>query len=764
MVTAYRSIFYTNGALLPEIPTYIIREADETASNALACDELIYVAAPRQMGKTSLLKRLDGQLAAQGWSCCFIDLSTMKNLERSRWFGQLGERVADACNIAGASRPIQDQLDFRTFLLNDVGLKRPHKAVQLILFLDEIEGLIGLDYSDEFLMTLRDMYQHRNTYPGRFLVAFAGAADPVSLVKDSTTSPFAIATEIALHDFTVVESKTLTSNLDIMGIPIHESVHDYIYGWVAGQPYLTQRICEIIGGWARAQRITEVSVQVVDQVIDLLLTPSALDRNLRHVMKEVLNLASFPAELWKRILAGNSVSPYEPGFYKLALTGAVIESPGGTVKIRNRIYEKVFSSLVGRRLDSPPPPPSQPQLGLASFSLQLTSQPQGRFDVRTVVTEDGSTSHCLGALPYPQDELPTVQKALQKQEYDPHDFTASQQKHLRRVKLLRDVSFVPEKDKVVGRALFETLLQGEVLAAFERARRSAKTRKDILTLQLRFDEDAVELAQYPWELLYDKMYLLRAGDVELIRHISYSAPAPEHTDRVLQRVLYIRSRPTDPPFHNKVEAEITQLHIEGIGVLDALDKPTFRGLQERLTREAIDVLHFDGHGVFARRCPTCAAMNYPRHKRCQAKQGDKICNQSLASVPARGYLAFETDSGSVDWIDNELLRDLFNRYPISLAMLSACRTGSVGDETLFSGVATALIQAGVPAVVSMQLPIAEKSAADFARSFYRTWAQCGAQFEALPLAVNAGRRQLMKTQEWFIPTLYLRSRDYSKGE
>ena len=87
-------------------------------------------------------------------------------------------------------------------------------------------------------------------------------------------------------------------------------------------------------------------------------------------------------------------------------------------------------------------------------------------------------------------------------------------------------------------------------------------------------------------------------------------------------------------------------------------------------------------------------------------------------------------------------------------MLQACSGGVVHGESLFGGLGPALVQAGVPAVLASQLPISTTGATAFTRGFYRSLAR----YEAVPAAVNAGRRR-MNDREWFIPVLYLRSAD-----
>ena len=354
-------LFYTGGALPPDYPYYVLRQADHAACRAMDKGKLIYIVAPRQIGKTSLLKRLAIRLENQGWHCCFVDLATLRNLKRPRWYRHLGEMVAHARGIDVILSPLKDQQDFRKFLLNDVGLGWSFNPSKIALFLDEVEGLLGLDFSDEFLMTLRDLYQQRDSYPGQLLIAFAGSVDPVILVEDSNISPFNVAEEIVVDDFTLDESLSLTSNLAKIEIPVAEATHNRIYWWAGGQPHLTQRICEIIEGWVETRKVPSVSTHVVDRAVGTrLLASRSRDKNIKHVLGEIADLKPFSAELWKRLLAGEPVYSTETGFYALYLTGAVTEAPDGRVKIRNRIYERALTETEVLPVPKPPGAP-QPQ-------------------------------------------------------------------------------------------------------------------------------------------------------------------------------------------------------------------------------------------------------------------------------------------------------------------------------------------------------------------------------------------------------------------
>jgi hypothetical protein len=435
------------------------------------------------------------------------------------------------------------------------------------------------------------------------------------------------------------------------------------------------------------------------------------------------------------------------------------------VKERNPTKYDHFALRLRIKKSEPPPelPPPLPQplrqQSWVRFKLQIARLVNMEFEARAIETPMGEPL-ASGRLPYSLDELGAVLRALGMPEYDPDRFTPAQRGALQRLGLVINAYFVDDLHKRVGQTLFDSLMVGDVNTAFQMALNRARERGGVVDLQLRFDEDVVQLAQYPWELLYHRRALLPSRAVELTRYISYPEAVTALNVAPPLRLLYIQSRPSGLSALATNEQmtsrkALSQLEAEQLLKLDVLARPTYEALLDYLETNAVHVLHFDGHGAFARQCPKCRSMNYPHQTQCQAQKSGTICGQEIGGVEPRGYLAFENTAGQVEWISSEVLGNLLYNRPLRLAVLSACRSGGVGGDTLFGGVAPALIQAGIPAVVSTQLPISVDAASRFMQGFYHALAR----FESVPAAMNAGRIRVIQTNEWFIPTLYLRSKD-----
>ena len=89
------SIFQAGGALPADHTTYVERRADHDALRAALDGEYLHVIAPRQVGKTSLLKRLAARLGEMGWRCAYVDLSTLMDFPKPSWYTELGKALAN---------------------------------------------------------------------------------------------------------------------------------------------------------------------------------------------------------------------------------------------------------------------------------------------------------------------------------------------------------------------------------------------------------------------------------------------------------------------------------------------------------------------------------------------------------------------------------------------------------------------------------------------------------------------------------------------
>lgn len=102
-----------------------------------------------------------------------------------------------------------------------------------------------------------------------------------------------------------------------------------------------------------------------------------------------------------------------------------------------------------------------------------------------------------------------------------------------------------------------------------------------------------------------------------------------------------------------------------------------------------------------------------------------------------GSLRFEDERGGEAPVPGPVLAEhLKGVSSLRLAVLNACRSAEMPRQEgvdPYSGVASALVMGGLPAVVAMQLPLSDTASLAFAKHLYQTLAEA----TALGLAVSS---------------------------
>ncbi len=430
------------------------------------------------------------------------------------------------------------------------------------------------------------------------------------------------------------------------------------------------------------------------------------------------------------------------------------ESAPGKVQLRQEWRDKLAMER-GRVQESGGVPWPEGGEKWVSFKLHISRVGEVEFDVRAIETPMGEP-HAIGRLPYSSADLPAVLQLLELRRYEPRYFTAEQSEILERLGLVSEGRPVADLLPRIGRALYDALFTGGVAKALLMALNQARQQRTRVILQLRFDQQGVELARYPWELLHDEhRHLLSGGLVEMTRYIAYAESTTPLPAAPPWRLLLVAARPQglavlpDDAERSAVWSGLSALAGTGRLQLDMLDEPTYVGLMGRLQAKDYHIIHFDGHGVFGLRCPECGALHYAHAVACSS------CGVSLVGNTPLGYLAFEGEREEADWVSTEEMENLLLNSQVRLVVLSSCQSSVVEGESVFGGLGPGLVRAGVPAVVAMQFSAPVEAAVDFAADFYRELGRG----RSLPHAVAQGRRRLFRARTWFIPALYLRSSD-----
>lgn len=299
-----------------------------------------------------------------------------------------------------------------------------------------------------------------------------------------------------------------------------------------------------------------------------------------------------------------------------------------------------------------------------------------------------------------------------------------------------DLSPDPEK---LGDELYRALFSGKMAEAFHTSlafiEGQGKTAGVRLWLRISEAPELVPVAALPWELLRrpdTREFLARTRGVSIVRCLDTPRLfLPPRKDSVL-RVLVVSSAPrVTPELELGDEWKAIRSQLEGKAVeMEILERPTLRKLRSKLLERDWHVLHFMGHGKF--------------------------------SPEGEATLVFEDQEGSAEWITATAFAENVRSLPaLRLVVLNACHTGALPrrrGQDLFSAMAPALLLAGIPAVVAMQLPVYNDSAIAFSETFYERLAAG----DFIDTAVSEGRLAIfndhVSSLEWIAPVLFLGAR------
>lgn len=334
----------------------------------------------------------------------------------------------------------------------------------------------------------------------------------------------------------------------------------------------------------------------------------------------------------------------------------------------------------------------------------------------------------------------------------------------------------------IGKALFQSVFDHRAAQRLFNRFKDADNRQRVLTIS---SQDASILA-IPWELLHDPSgtFLFREKPHISVRRGISGATSGREPFRVEPKdrlhLLFVDSRPTDAGFIDpradpQAVLDALEKHVPGRVTWEFLRPATLNALVERLdddTKPAVDILHFDGHGVFkqvseedAERHPGLYGKSILSEiQRERLVRGDRTAGKRVGI----GFLVFEKEDGRQHLIPAEDLADNLYRSRVGLVVLSACQTAALDAEgDPMASVAGRLTTTGIPAILAMTHAVLVPTTRMLFGKFYESLARGRGIATALDdartyLANNpekyevrrGDRRQMLELDDWFLPALF----------
>lgn len=367
--------YQVGGSLTNNAPSYVVRKADFQLYEALKNGEFCYVLNSRQMGKSSLLVHTRHQLQQAGFKCSTIDMTRIgsENITAEQWYKGIvtelwrGFNLLSQVNLKSwwrdeAEVSVLQRLSY--FIENVLLVKFPQDRI--VIFIDEIDSILSLNFSvDDFFALIRFCYNQRAINPeyNRLNFAIFGVATPSDLISDRNRTPFNIGQAIELQGFQLDEAAQLTSGLESQ-VSNSQIVLREILSWTSGQPFLTQKLCQLILRLNKEENSTVLTIPpgMEEFWIENLVRAQIIHNwesqdepeHLRTIRDRLLRNEQRTGRLlgiYQQVLQSEATLLTESGGIKtddspeqteLILSGLVIKQHG-LLRVKNQIYQEVFN-------------------------------------------------------------------------------------------------------------------------------------------------------------------------------------------------------------------------------------------------------------------------------------------------------------------------------------------------------------------------------------------------------------------------------------
>ncbi len=308
-------------------------------------------------------------MQAEGIICTTLDMTSIgsENITALQWYKGILFELVRSLKLFGKvnlkkwwqekeAEQISFLQRFNHFICEVILEQFPEQNI--VIFIDEIDSILSLDFSvDDFFALIRFCYNQRAIEPKYKRITFAifGVATPSDLIVDKTRTPFNIGKEIKLNGFTLEEAKPLAEGLKIK-IGNRREILKQIIKWTNGQPFLTQKLCQLALNLSQNSVSKSLSILPgseefwVDSIVkkEILTDWESQDKpeHLKTIRDRIIcdsDRAGRILAIYQKILQGQTIRIEDSREQiELVLSGLIIKNKD-RLEIKNKIYSEIFN-------------------------------------------------------------------------------------------------------------------------------------------------------------------------------------------------------------------------------------------------------------------------------------------------------------------------------------------------------------------------------------------------------------------------------------
>lgn len=234
------------GTMDPQSRFYMPRTSDAIALETIGQPGVtITIKGPRQVGKSSLLSRVNAAAVEVGKRVAFLDFQLFDQSalgDADRFFYQFCFWLTDLLELEDCvddywKQPLGNSQKCTRYMgrhiLKSLGLP-------LVLAMDEVERVFDTDFRSDFFSMLRSWHNNRANMPvwKQLDLVLVTSTEPYQLIENLNQSPFNVGQVIQLEDFTLEQMAELNQR---HGAPLTDAQVQELAVLLGGHPYLVRK-------------------------------------------------------------------------------------------------------------------------------------------------------------------------------------------------------------------------------------------------------------------------------------------------------------------------------------------------------------------------------------------------------------------------------------------------------------------------------------------------------------------------------------------